>query len=143
MDSTVAKHCWAPMVPGSNSQAKLAPAANGEVHHGLQTVPCVSSPRQQPCGSSVRIPQNLWPPVTLWPSRHYPHVGYVHRKQKWLKRRQKLTFFILFYLHQVGSKEHKKGINVIRYHRCTTTHLIGFSNLLRFQTISLSRTSLK
>ena len=59
----------------------------------------------------------------------HTHVGYVHRKQKWLKRGRKLTIFILLFLlfYQVGAEEHKENINVIRYHCCTTAcFLKGF-----------------
>ena len=34
-----------------------------------------------------------------------PHVGYVHRKQKWQK-----------FIYQVGTKERKEDINVIGYY---------------------------
>ena len=37
--------------------------------------------------------------------------------------RAKIDLFILFFLHQVGSKERKEDINVIRYHYSTTACL--------------------
>ena len=71
------------------------------------------------------------------------HVSYVHRKQNGWSTGENWPSFILLFLHQVGSKERKEDINVIRYHSCTTACLNGFGNLLRLRTISPSRTSLK
>ena len=71
------------------------------------------------------------------------HVSSVHCKQNGRSAGENWPSFILLFLHQVGSEEHKEDITVIRYHSCTTACLKGFNDLLRLRTILPSWTSLK
>ena len=92
-------------------------------------------PHEHTSTPTLTLASNTFP---IFIPNWHTHVGYVHCKQKWLKRGQKLTYFILLALHQVGSKECKEDINEMHYHSCTTACLKDFNNLLRLCTISLS-----